>query len=346
MKKSIKLAFSLMISSVFYSFAQENDCHNLNINVGSEFQQGESLNIGPPGLPGKHGPAGSKGDSGPKGNKGDAGKVPFEAESKIIENNRILLDISQQFIEVFQENENKMNKMQEDLNELKLENLKLKYDLNNSVLADGSSSTPDKPIEKEERFYKTCSEMHVFNPEAVSGVYILNPSGHNYIRVFCNVTDTTAITTIRHNIQGEINIRGFDPHYSYGKHVEYEISPGYIREIIDTHLYCRQFIKYRCKGSILLKSGDQYGYWASQDNTRRNYWGGSAKSNHCACGMTDTCIDKSYKCNCDQNSINIITSDEGYLDNKNDLPVGYLRFGDTAGNGENGWYELGPLECF
>ena len=58
-----------MISSVSYSFAQGSDCRSLNINVGSEFQQGESLNIGPPGLPGKHGPVGSKGDSGPKGNK-------------------------------------------------------------------------------------------------------------------------------------------------------------------------------------------------------------------------------------------------------------------------------------
>ena len=45
-------------------------------------------------------------------------------------------------------------------------------------------------------------------------------------------------------------------------------------------------LQYRCKGSMLLKSSDQWGYWASQDNTRRNYWGGSTKDNYCACGMT------------------------------------------------------------
>lgn len=46
-------------------------------------------------------------------------------------------------------------------------------------------------------------------------------------------------------------------------------------------------LQYRCKGSHLLRGPyGQYGYWASQDNTRRNYWGGSTTNNYCACGMT------------------------------------------------------------
>jgi len=324
----MKLFFCLIITSLLCSLhAQESDCPSLNINLqGSEFQQRENT-AGPPGLPGKHGPAGS---AGPKGSKGEVGRVPLEAERKIIENNRVLLNISQQFVEVFRASEVKMNKMQRDLDELKAENVKLKQ----------------KSVEIERRFYRTCSEMRVFNPDVVSGMYTLNPSGHNYVTVFCNVTGNTAITTIRHDTPDEVNIKGFDPHLSYGKLVEYELPSSYIREIIDSHLYCRQFIKYRCKGSILLKSDDQYGYWASQDGTRRNYWGGATKSHHCACGMTGTCLDKKQKCNCDQNSSDVITSDEGYLENKSNLPVGYLRFGDTGGSDENAWYELGPLECF
>jgi len=244
----------MLITSIYCSIAQENDCHNLNINVGSDFQ-------------------------------------------------------------------------------LKIESLS-----NNSIVAKRNSN--------EKRFYKTCNEMKAFKPDALSGMYTLNPSDNNYVTVFCNVTDKFAITTIRHNIQDEINIKGFKEHFSYAKHVEYEIPSDYIREIINSHLYCRQFIKYRCKGSMLLKSSDQWGYWASQDNTRRNYWGGSTKDNYCACGMTGTCINKSYKCNCDQNSESITTSDEGFLEKKDHLPVGYLRFGDTDAPGENGWYQLGPLECF
>jgi len=322
----MKLFLCLIVTSQFHSFnAQESDCPSLNINL-QEFQRGEST-AGPPGLPGKHGPAGS---AGPKGSKGEVGRVPLEAEKKIIENNRVLLNISRQFIEVFQASEAKMNMMQQDLDELKLENIKLKRE----------------NVKNYRKFYKTCNEMKVFNPDAVSGMYTLNPSDHNYVTVFCNVTGNTAITTIRHNTPDEVNIKGFEAKYSYGKHVEYKIPSSYIREIIDVHLYCRQFIKYRCKGSILLKSDDQYGYWASQDGTRRNYWGGATKSHHCACGMTGTCVDKKQKCNCDNNSDGVITSDEGFLENKDNLPVGYLRFGDTGGNGEDGWYKLGPLECF
>ena len=53
----------------------------------------------------------------------------------------------------------------------------------------------------------------------------------------------TAITTIRHNIPDEVNVKGYEAKFSYQKLVEYEIPPSYIREIIDAHLHCRQFIK-------------------------------------------------------------------------------------------------------
>ena len=49
-------------------------------------------------------------------------------------------------------------------------------------------------------------------------------------------------------------MKGFEAKYSYGKHVEYEIPPSYIREIIDAHLHCRQFIKVNSTKNHILVS--------------------------------------------------------------------------------------------
>jgi len=63
--------------------------------------------------------------------------------------------------------------------------------------------------------------------------------------------------------------------------------------------------------------------------------------------LSDSCIDNTYKCNCDNNSVNVETSDEGFLTDKGFLPVTALQFGDKqSGSKERGWYTLGPLICW
>ena len=57
-----------------------------------------------------------------------------------------------------------------------------------------------------------------------------------------------------------------------------------------------------------------------------------------------TCVDSSKKCNCDRNTAPE-TSDEGYLTDKDALPVTGLFFGDTDASDEFGWHTLGPLIC-
>ena len=58
----------------------------------------------------------------------------------------------------------------------------------------------------------------------------------------------------------------------------------------------------------------------------------------------DSCENNSYKCNCDKNS-SPETSDEGFLTDKNKLPVTGLQFGDLTAPNERGWFTLGPLIC-
>ena len=80
------------------------------------------------------------------------------------------------------------------------------------------------------------------------------------------------------------------------------------------------------------------------------YWGGARpNSGKCACGMTNSCLDRSQGCNCDQNT-NVWTEDSGYLTDKNTLPVTELKFGDTSttndGKPEVGYHTIGKLRCW
>ena len=75
------------------------------------------------------------------------------------------------------------------------------------------------------------------------------------------------------------------------------------------------------------------------------YWGGASGNSKCACGMTNSCANPSYGCNCDAND-NAWREDSGLLTDKIELPVKQLRFGDTGDGAEQGYYTLGKLKCF
>jgi len=61
--------------------------------------------------------------------------------------------------------------------------------------------------------------------------------------------------------------------------------------------------------------------------------------------FSDSCVNNSFKCNCDDNTDGLETSDEGYLTDKDALPVTALQFGDKGDSPEHGWFTLGPLIC-
>jgi contactin associated protein-like 2 len=84
------------------------------------------------------------------------------------------------------------------------------------------------------------------------------------------------------------------------------------------------------------------------------YWGGaSPDSGKCACGIKSECKTSGtsgssfYPCNCDAGLASIDVADDGYLYDKNRLPVMVLRFGDTGNIGDDKWgkHVLGPLRC-
>ena len=120
--------------------------------------------------------------------------------------------------------------------------------------------------------------------------------------------------------------------------------------IIDRSQQCEQFIKYECYNAG-LSFGSPFAWWVSRDGAQMTYWGGAPpSSSKCKCGITDSCVVRGTRCNCDQNN-NIWTEDSGDLTDKDTLPITELRFGDTGRTGDTnkdeiGYHTLGALRCW
>ena len=157
----------------------------------------------------------------------------------------------------------------------------------------------------------------------VNGNYVIDPDGEGGLApftVFCDMTDKS--------------------HYTGASLTQ-------LAKLTRVSLHCEQFIKYECSASVLLSPhwGDPYGWWVSRDSTKMTYWGGASISRKCACGMTNSCADSGFGCNCDKNDY-VWREDSGLLTDKTKLPVKQLRFGDAGGNGQEGYHTLGKLKCY
>ena len=167
--------------------------------------------------------------------------------------------------------------------------------------------------------------------------------------VFCNMTDKNAVgvTVISHDSEDRTLVNGFDDRGSYLRNVTYtEADQLQLTSLTASSASCDQFIKYECHHTVLLYNGDMYGWWVSRDGRKMTYWGGvDSVPYKCACSLNNSCADASYGCNCDKND-DVWREDSGLLTNKSELPVIQLRFGDTSGSSEKGYYTLGKLKCY
>ena len=69
--------------------------------------------------------------------------------------------------------------------------------------------------------------------------------------------------------------------------------------IIKRSQQCEQFTKYEC-----FNAGFWFAYreswWVSRDGKQMTYWGGAPpNSSKCKCGVTDSCVVRATRCNCD-----------------------------------------------
>ena len=88
-----------------------------------------------------------------------------------------------------------------------------------------------------------------------------------------------------------------------------------------------------------------YAAWLSVTGRKMTNWGGvDSTQEGCACSLTNSCLKGT--CMCDMNDEGSWREDNGYLNEKEHLPVTELRFGDTGGPSEVGYHTLRKLKCY
>ena len=185
----------------------------------------------------------------------------------------------------------------------------------------------------------------------VSGNYVVDPDGEGGqapFTVFCDMIEKNGVgvTVVSHNSENRTLVYGSGGRPgSYSRDIHYiGASLSQLASLTRVSSHCEQFIKYECHNSPLLRNNNLMGWWVSRDSIRMTYWGGASVSGKCACGMTNSCANPRYGCNCDAND-NVWREDSGLLTDKSHLPVRQLRFGDTGGI-EKGYHTLGKLKCY
>ncbi|KAL9951902.1 hypothetical protein ACROYT_G044647 [Oculina patagonica] len=200
---------------------------------------------------------------------------------------------------------------------------------------------------------ESCSVIKLRNPKAPTGSYVIDPDGEGGVTPFtvdCDMIDKNkvGVTVISHDSEDRTYVTGCEARGCYKRDIHYNGADLHqLGNLTAICAHCEQFIKYECYGSRLLYNGDMYGWGLSRDGDNMTYWGGSNSSfpYKCACGVTGTCANTGYGCNCDANDLTP-REDSGLLTNKSHLPVKQLRFGDTGSSPEYGYHTLGKLKCY
>ena len=200
----------------------------------------------------------------------------------------------------------------------------------------------------------SCSMIKKFI-SSKNGNYVIDPDGEGGLApftVFCDMTDKSGVgvTVISHDSESRTyvhQVSGWGGRGSYSRDIHYTgASFSQMASLTRVSLQCEQFIKYECHGSVLLYNNDPHGWWVSRDSQKMRYWGGASANDKCACGMTNSCANPSYGCNCDKNDY-VWREDSGLLTDKTKLPVKQLRFGDIGDRrSEFGYHTLGKFKCY
>ena len=232
---------------------------------------------------------------------------------------------------------------------LVIENIKKVHEGSYTCRASNTLATIEAKVKINSPVMATSCSVIKKYASSVSGNYVIDPDGEGGLApftVFCDMTDKSGVgvTVISHNSESRTHVSGCEPSGCYSRDIHYTgASLSQLARLTKVSSHCEQFVKYECYHSMFLTFG--YAWWVSRDSSKMTYWGGASPgSSKCACGMTNSCADSSYGCNCDKND-NVWREDSGLLTDKTKLPVKQLRFGDVS-SAEEGYHTLRKLKCF
>ena len=124
--------------------------------------------------------------------------------------------------------------------------------------------------------------------------------------VYCDMTDkkNIGVTVISHNSEDRTLVQACTPVGCYQRDIHYT-GANFLQlgNLTTISAHCEQFIKYECFGSMIFRF--KYSWWLSRHEDQMTYWGGSNSTYpyKCACGVTGTCADVAYGCNCDNKQL-------------------------------------------
>ncbi|XP_052257629.1 SCO-spondin-like [Dreissena polymorpha] len=157
-----------------------------------------------------------------------------------------------------------------------------------------------------------------------------------------------AVTVIHHDQEDRTQVKGYEGAGEYQVTLNYETGWGAAIKIVDSSDECAQFMRWDCKAAIIHNPYDPdmlTTFWMNRTEQMANYFGGgSPGSGNCACGETNSCFSASLPCNCDEND-DVWRYDEGFVTNKDELPIHSFYAGDTGGSSEDGFLTIGPTLC-
>lgn len=205
-------------------------------------------------------------------------------------------------------------------------------------------------------FEATCEVYKALGLRRDSLCLLDSVSSDEPYTALCNVTHPERTYTIISHSEEMKKIRvgdGKNPAGSkfYKHDIGYDIGLKDIIALTEKSKKCRQYIRYDCYNAKLLNAGsgikgsgnNPHAFWVSRNGSKQRYWGGATPgSGVCACGMKNECVNPFKSCNCDSRDT-VWRVDDGYLNDKNSLPVIRLLFHSKSAES---FYKLGPLECW
>ena len=130
-----------------------------------------------------------------------------------------------------------------------------------------------------------------------TGPYVIDSDGEGKLKPFnvtCNMTDKdgVGVTVISHDSENRTLVDGCEDPGCYSRDIHYKGATfSQLASLTTVSLFCEQFIKYECQGSLFHDWQNQTrNWWVSRDSIDMAYWGGAAPdSGKCACGMKGKC---------------------------------------------------------
>ncbi|GFS85505.1 contactin-associated protein-like 2, partial [Nephila pilipes] len=187
-----------------------------------------------------------------------------------------------------------------------------------------------------QRNRKTCLDLYTLDNIRQSGYYTIDPDGSDgpitAFTVYCRMgrSQDDVVTIVHHDSEESIFVRSNrDGPGSYSRILVYFIGMDKIKALTNASRYCRQEISWNCVGTgFHFDSGKPSSWWVSWDGKPQYMWGGAKRNNTCGCAGYG-CKNPNFTCNCDSAPRFSWDKDEGYLEDKETLPISEVRFGFT-----------------